>query len=79
MLNDARFKVVACGRRWGKTELGKSVILESAVEKGKRAWWLAPTLLMASQVWRDLKRALIHLPGAKLTNPNAASTCPAAA
>ena len=66
MRNNARFKVVACGRRWGKTELGKSIILESAVEKHQRAWWLAPTLLMASQVWRDLKRALIGLPNLKI-------------
>ena len=35
MLNNARFKVVACGRRWGKTELGKSIILQSAVEKNQ--------------------------------------------
>ena len=23
----ARFKVIACGRRWGKTELGKTALL----------------------------------------------------
>ena len=26
----ARFKVVACGRRWGKTELGKTTLLRAA-------------------------------------------------
>lgn len=59
----ARFKVVACGRRWGKTELGKMALLETAIKGRKRAWWLAPTVLMASQVWRDLKATVRQLPG----------------
>ncbi len=59
----ARFKVVACGRRWGKTELGKMALLETAIKGRKRAWWLAPTALMASQVWRDLKATVRQLPG----------------
>lgn len=54
----ARFKVVACGRRFGKTELAKLVLLERALHDGGHTWWLAPTYLMASQVWRDLKTAL---------------------
>ena len=57
MDNPARFKVVACGRRWGKTELGITSILIAAIGQNKRCWWLAPTRKMASQVWRDLKRA----------------------
>lgn len=52
-----RFKVVACGRRWGKTELGKHLIVQ-AVLAGKVAWWLAPTYKMSAQVWRDLKAHL---------------------
>ena len=59
----ARFKVVACGRRWGKTELGKMALLETAIKGRKRAWWLTPTVLMASQVWRDLKATVRQLPG----------------
>ncbi len=59
----ARFKVVACGRRWGKTELGKMALLLTTAWDKKRGWWLAPTLMMASQVWRDLKASLRHLPG----------------
>jgi len=53
----ARFKVLACGRRFGKTELGKRLILELAIA-GAQCWWLAPTYGMAGQVWRDLKRAV---------------------
>ena len=63
MENPARFKVVACGRRWGKTELGVTSILNAALHQNKRCWWLAPTRQMASQVWRDLKRAVKTLKG----------------
>jgi len=63
----ARFKVVACGRRWGKTELGKTVILEHAIWRGQRTWWLAPTFMMASQVWRDLKAAVRDIEGIKIS------------
>ncbi|HLV36188.1 MAG TPA: terminase family protein [Spirillospora sp.] len=50
----ARFKVVACGRRFGKTEAGKLALVAHFL-MGGRCWWLAPTYQMASQVWRDLK------------------------
>ena len=50
----ARFRVVACGRRFGKTEIGKREIVLQAAH-GARCWWLSPTYPMASQVWRDLK------------------------
>ncbi len=46
--------MVACGRRFGKTEAGKIAILERAL-RGSRCWWLSPTYPMASQVWRDLQ------------------------
>ncbi len=61
ILTKKRFRVVACGRRWGKTELGKQIIMEMALN-GATCWWLSPTYLMASQVWRDLKATLAPLP-----------------
>ena len=67
MDSPARFKVVACGRRWGKTELGKTSILTAAIAHNKRCWWLAPTRQMASQVWRDLKRAVRTLNGTSIS------------
>jgi hypothetical protein len=57
----ARYRVVACGRRFGKTEVGKRAIIKRA-QAGKRCWWLSPTYPMASQVWRDLKLACRDLP-----------------
>ena len=59
----ARFKVTACGRRWGKSELGKTSILKAACLEHKRCWWIAPTYQMASQIWRDLVNTVKHLAG----------------
>lgn len=59
---EARFRVVACGRRWGKTTLGIRSILIRAAERHQACWWLAPTYGMASQVWRDLKYACRDVP-----------------
>ena len=42
----ARFKVVSCGRRWGKTTLGLALAVKYALD-GKRVWWVAPTVLLA--------------------------------
>jgi len=63
----ARFKIAACGRRWGKTELGKIAIMRAAVEKNHRCWWLAPTKAMTDQTWRDIKDSLKHLPGLRVS------------
>lgn len=53
----ARFTVVACGRRFGKTETGKLLLAEALRQRGgstARAWWIAPTYGVAGQVWREL-------------------------
>ncbi len=54
--------MVACGRRFGKTTLGKRVIAY-ALREGKHCWWLAPTYAMASEVWRDFKEAYRDVQG----------------
>jgi len=53
----ARFRVVACGRRFGKTELAKLDVMLTALEGGV-AWWVAPTLGMAGAVWASLLKTL---------------------
>src|SRR4051812_3441714 len=55
--SEARFRVVACGRRWGKTEAGKIAVLRMA-EQGKTIWWIMPSYAMAADVWRSLKASL---------------------
>lgn len=41
----ARFRVAACGRRWGKSENGSVIALQWAKDSTKRnpVWWVAPT------------------------------------
>lgn len=58
----ARFKVVCCGRRWGKTHLGVLLCVFHALH-GKRAWWVAPTYPVASIGWRLLKWLSLGIPG----------------
>ena len=53
--NPARFKVLAAGRRWGKTRLGVNECLDIAAQGG-RAWWVAPSYKTSEVGWRPLKR-----------------------
>lgn len=53
----ARYRVVACGRRFGKTFVGQHAILKKAAVYKKKCWWLAPTYAMADDVWAELKNA----------------------
>jgi phage terminase large subunit-like protein len=47
-----RFNVVACGRRFGKTELGKNRCADTSVLQFPVGWF-APTYKMLLEVWRD--------------------------
>lgn len=53
----ARFNVVACGRRYGKTLLGEDLAAETALA-GQPVAWFSPTYKMLAEVWRDLKQLL---------------------
>ena len=46
-----------CGRRYGKTEMGKRLLAEKAVQ-GQRTAYLAPTYAMAHQFYREMADAL---------------------
>lgn len=54
-LSPARFKVLAAGRRWGKTRLGVNECLDTAA-RGGRAWWVAPNYKTSEVGWRPLRR-----------------------
>ena len=60
--NDARFRVLACGRRWGKTRLGAALCVAEAL-KGKRVWWVAPSYKMSVVGWRLISRIGSQIPG----------------
>jgi len=66
LLSPARFKVLACGRRWGKTALGLMATTRGhgphrrallGAMDGGTIWWVAPTFTIASLIWRNLKKA----------------------
>lgn len=72
VLNDpAQFKIIAAGRRWGKTVTGliAAVIGHGPIQEdglplypgavyGRKIWWVAPTYTTLSDIWRNLKEAL---------------------
>lgn len=50
----ARYRVLACGRRWGKTTLALLLGVEAAA-KGANVWWVAPTYGQAIDAWHTAK------------------------
>lgn len=69
LLSDARFKILACGRRWGKTGTGIPAAIKGhgptpghfkGVIDGGTIWWVAPTYktIANSKIWEQLKRSL---------------------
>lgn len=53
----ARFNVLCCGRRFGKTLFGVDRIIRKPLE-GYPAAWFAPNYKYLVEAWRDLKRIL---------------------
>jgi hypothetical protein len=53
----ARFGVVMCGRRFGKTKYGIYRACRAALE-GKRVGWFAPTYKYALEAWREISQRL---------------------
>lgn len=53
--NKTRFKVIMCGRRWGKTMFGVWVSIRTGLQGG-RVWWVAPTYKIANEGWTELKK-----------------------
>jgi hypothetical protein len=54
MDHDARFRVVACGRRWGKSEMAAHAALEGALETpDSTVWWVAPSYDQANDYGFD--------------------------
>lgn len=53
----ARFNVLACGRRFGKTTLGVDRIIQPALV-GYPTAWFAPTYKLLLEVWRECLKVL---------------------
>lgn len=53
-----RFNVCALGRRFGKTEMAKRLLCETAYVEGGRAAYCAPTNKVLNEFWEELKGML---------------------
>jgi len=62
-VHPARFKIVSCGRRFGKTLLAVVVIFACAAQGGA-AWWVGPTSREAKIGWKHLREMAGNVPGA---------------
>jgi phage terminase large subunit-like protein len=58
----ARFKVAACGRRFGKTLAACGECVRRAIQ-GQQVWWVAPTFPISLYGWRGITRLASQVPG----------------
>lgn len=70
-----RFKVLAAGRRWGKTRLGVNECIAIAT-KGGIAWWVAPSYKTSEAGWRPLVQLCARLPQTKILKAEKTITFP---
>ena len=61
----ARFKVLSCGRRWGKTQLCSVMALATALGGGV-VWWVAPTSENAKRGWEKVEPLAKAIPGSRV-------------
>ena len=68
ILNDpSRFKVLVCGRRWGKTILSLMYLLKDPFQEGERRWFITPTYRQGKMiVFPILRQMFAGFTGAKL-------------
>lgn len=57
LASTARFRIHACGRRWGKTTIGLNRLTEPALQ-GWPVAWFAPNYKYLAETWRDFRRRL---------------------
>jgi phage FluMu gp28-like protein len=55
MDDPATYKVLSCGRRWGKSVLARIMCLDKAINEGGQVWWVAPAYSTALDHWRATK------------------------
>lgn len=65
-IHPARFKVLACGRRWGKTRLAVAETTEEAAANRGFAWWIAPSYKTAHVGWRIAVQLALQIPGCSI-------------
>ena len=58
-----RFIICPIGRQWGKSYLGKAMVLEEAGVKGNKCMWVAPAQPTAEDHWNELLIWIENYPG----------------
>lgn len=71
----ARFRVLACGRRWGKSRLGALECIRSGLHR-QRAWWVSPNYPMSAIGWREIKSLAWQIPLATIREGDRSVTFP---
>src|SRR5215211_5031305 len=63
----ARFKVLATGRRWGKTLLAAALAVTRA-STGERGWYVIPDYKQGSakRAWRKIRGLSVKVPGVRI-------------
>ena len=59
--SEARFKVLSCGRRWGKSRLASALLLARALQGGN-VWWVAPSYATGQIGFDEIRRLAQQLP-----------------
>ena len=59
--NAKRFNVVACGRRWGKTEMGIKDLALPVILIGQPVGWFAPSYKLLDEAWQSTLEMLAPL------------------
>jgi hypothetical protein len=62
----ARFKVMNCGRRWGKTVLAAKTAVQASRKPKQMIWWVAPTYRITKRGYAEVLR---QLPDGVLSKP----------
>lgn len=61
----ARFRVLACGRRWGKSRLASALATEAALLGGS-VWIVAPVYASGNPIFDDVRRLAAQIPTTRL-------------
>lgn len=56
---NARFRVLVCGRRWGKTVAAAREAELLAIEENKKIWIVAPTYDLTGRIFNEVKHNLL--------------------
>jgi phage terminase large subunit-like protein len=66
----ARYKVLTCGRRWGKSVLGAWQVIEAPLTGKGDGWWVWPTTVQGRSGWRKLRsigsQLATRIPGVRI-------------